>query len=81
MALPQGWRERVASILRLPVRRPAMSYDELTGMVEKAHDEERARLKKRISTAAGEGNIDPDLAAYLYIARLRSRKAAEEKKE
>ena len=81
VALPPGWRERAASILRLPVRRPAMSYDELTGMVEKAHDEERARLKKKISTAAGEGNIDPDLAAYLYIARLRSRKAAEEKKE
>jgi hypothetical protein len=30
---------------------------------------------------AGEGKLDPDLAAYLYIARLRSSRAAKEEKK
>jgi Ca-activated chloride channel homolog len=80
VALPQGWFARAASSFRLPGKRPGITYDELTGMVEKARDEERARLKKKITGAAGQESIDPELAAYLYIARLRSRKASEEKK-
>ncbi len=57
-----------------------LSLDELTGMVSRAREEERRRLRERVSTMSREGHIDPDLAAYLYIARLRSKKA-EPKKE
>jgi hypothetical protein len=35
-------------------------------------------LRKRISSQVRNGSIDPDLAAYLYIARLRSKRAEEE---
>jgi uncharacterized membrane protein len=81
VAVPQGWLSRVLSVFRIPGRQPGLSYDQLTGMVERARDEERLRLKKKISSVAGQGSIDPELAAYLYIARLRSRRASEEKKD
>jgi hypothetical protein len=35
-------------------------------------------MKTRLSGIAREGKLDPDLAAYLYIARLRSSRAARE---
>ena len=35
-------------------------------------------MKTRLSGIAREGKIDPELAAYLYIARLRSSRAAKE---
>ena len=42
---------------------------------------EKWRVRARISGMGGGGKVDPELAAYLYIARLRSRKAAEEKEK
>jgi hypothetical protein len=35
-------------------------------------------MKTRLSSIAREGKLDPELAAYLYIARLRSGRAAKE---
>ncbi len=79
LVLPEGTRARLAALLR-PRRAPsALSYDELTGMVAKAHEEERTKLRHRISGIAREEKIDPELAAYLYIARLRSKRAEKEK--
>ena len=74
------WR-RLAARLRVVRREPGPSFDELSGMVEKARQEEKSKLEKRITVMAREGNIDPDLAAYLYIARLRSRRIEEKDKE
>ncbi len=67
---------------RLSRRRPGYSYEELQSIVAKAREEDRRKLHKRISAMASEGKVDPDLAAYLYIARLRRKKAeAKEKGE
>jgi Mg-chelatase subunit ChlD len=79
LVLPEGTRARLAALLRPSRREPGLSYDELTGLVEKAHEEERKKLRHRISGIVREEKIDPELAAYLYIARLRSRKAEKEK--
>jgi Ca-activated chloride channel family protein len=80
LTLPEGLRERLAARLRFSPRKPGLSYDDLTGLVAQAREEERTKLKKRISGfTRGEGKIDPELAAYLYIARLRSRRAEKEK--
>jgi uncharacterized membrane protein len=58
--------------------KPVLSSAELAGLVARARDEERARMKTRLSGIAREGKVDPELAAYLYIARLRSSRAAAE---
>ena len=79
LALPEGTRARLTALLRPSRREPGLSYDELTGMVAKAHEEERTKLRRRISGIAREEKIDPELAAYLYIARLRSKRAEKEK--
>jgi Ca-activated chloride channel family protein len=79
LVLPEGTRARLAALLRPSRREPGLSYDELTGMVAKAHEEERTKLRHRISGIAREDKIDPELAAYLYIARLRSKRAEKEK--
>jgi len=42
---------------RFPRRRPGVSYDELTVIVEKARDEQRARMKKKVAGRAGAGSI------------------------
>ena len=79
LALPEGARARLTALLQPSRREPGLSYDELTGMVAKAHEEERTKLRRRISGIAREEKIDPELAAYLYIARLRSKRAEKEK--
>jgi len=38
-------------------------------------------MKTRIRGMAGEGKLDLHLAAYLYIARLRSSRATKEEKK
>ncbi len=57
---------------------PRLSSADVAGMVARAREEERSRTKKRLSGVAREGKVDPDLAAYLYIARLHSSRAAKE---
>ena len=80
VVLPEGTRARLASLLKPSRQKPsALSYEELTGLVEKAHEEERKKLRHRISGISREEKIDPELAAYLYIARLRSKRAEKEK--
>jgi uncharacterized membrane protein len=78
LAIPEGLRARLSRRLRALRPGPGLSYDELSGMVARARDEEKAKLRKRISSQVRNGSIDPDLAAYLYIARLRSKRAEEE---
>ena len=81
MAAPRELLGRMLSRLRSLRRhtgRAALSSADLDGLVARAREEERSRMKKRLSGVAREGKVDPDLAAYLYIARLRSRRAAKE---
>ena len=78
IAIPEGFRERLARLLSSRRRKSGYSYEELAGMVARGKEEEKARIHRRITGLTGGGKIDPELAAYLYIARLRSRKAAEE---
>jgi hypothetical protein len=78
LRLPEGLRSRVAARVASLRRSPGPSYEELTGMVQRAREEERSKLRQKIA-ASGEGkNMDSELAAYLYIARLRSRKSSDE---
>ena len=81
LAAPRELLRRIAA--RLQAVRPAraragLSLEALTDMVARAREEERARMKARITGVARDGQLDPDLAAYLYIARLRSSRAAKE---
>ena len=76
---PEGLRARLTARLRSLRAEQGPSYEELTSMVEKARDEEKKKLRARISGMVSEGRIDPDLAAYLYIARMQGKRA--EKKE
>jgi Ca-activated chloride channel homolog len=80
LAVPEGLRARIAArrqAWKSARRKPGLSYEEISGMVTKAHEEERSKLKKKIAGMAQGGRLDSELAAYLYIARLRSRKAQE----
>jgi Ca-activated chloride channel homolog len=84
LAAPRETLDRITARLRtlLPRRStPGLSFDELSGMVTRAHDEERSKLKTRITGLGREGTLDPELAAYLYIARLRSGRAAKEERK
>ena len=67
--------------LRAGRAKPGLSFEDLTGMVARAREEERSKMKTRITGMAREGKLDPDLAAYLYIARLRSSRASKEEKK
>jgi uncharacterized membrane protein len=78
LAAPRELLVRLAARLRALRAKPGLSYGDLTGLVARAREEERARMKKRVTGMAREGKLDPDLAAYLYIARLRSSRAAKE---
>jgi Mg-chelatase subunit ChlD len=82
LVLPDGMRERLAGIFSRRGKREDFSYGDLTRMVTTAKNEEKRKLHARISGMASEGKIDPDLAAYLYIARLkgRTREKDQEKK-
>ncbi len=81
LAIPEGFRARLSARLASLRGRPGYSYDELSGMVARGKEEERAKLRHRLTGMAGGARVDPELAAYLYIARLRSRRAAEEKEK
>lgn len=89
LTLSEAAREKLGRLARGRVlltwisrRRPGFSYEELRSMVARAREQEKRKLRDRISEMASEGKVDPDLAAYLYIARLRRTKAeAREKGE
>jgi Ca-activated chloride channel family protein len=68
LVLPERQRARSA---------PRSSIEELAGMVSRSREEEKKKLRERVSGFAREGKIDPDLAAYLYIARLSSKRREE----
>ena len=78
LAAPRELLGRVLARLRSLRGTPGLSSADLAGLVARARDEERAKMKTRLSGIAREGKIDPELAAYLYIARLRSSRAAKE---
>jgi len=54
------------------------SIDNETDLAARAREEERTKTKRRVTEVAREGKLDPDLAAYLYVARLHSSRAAKE---
>ena len=81
IAIPEGFAARLSVLFSSLRARRRYSIDELSTMVARGREEEKARLRARISGMGGGGKVDPELAAYLYIARLRSRKAAEEKEK
>jgi uncharacterized membrane protein len=81
LVIPAGLGPRIAALLRGLRLQPGPSYEELAGLVKKAREEERQRLRKRISGASREGALDSDLAAYLYIARLHSRRVEKEQQK
>jgi Ca-activated chloride channel family protein len=79
LTLSETTREKLGRLFR---RRPGFSYEELRSIVARTREQEKRKLRDRISEMASEGKVDPDLAAYLYIARLRTKKAeAREKGE
>jgi hypothetical protein len=85
LVLSETVRERLAPLGRffsgrLFRPRQGYSYEELTSIVAHAREEEKKKLRDRISTMASEGRIDPDLAAYLYIARLKGKRAEDREK-
>ena len=74
LTLPEGLRERLGRLFGRTVGSRSWSYEELAAMVQKARDEERRKLRERISGMAADGKVSSELAAYLYIARMRSGK-------
>jgi hypothetical protein len=74
--LPESVRERLQKLLGGAARARGWSYEELADIVQRKRDEERRKLRERISGMAADGKVSSDLAAYLYIARLRSAKQA-----
>ncbi len=81
IVIPEGLRGRIAARLRGLRPEPGPSFEELAGMVKKAREEERQKLRQRILGMTREGSLNSDLAAYLYIARLRSKRAEKEEKK
>jgi len=84
--LSEALREKLGPLLvrlgrLLPRARPGSAPEDVAVVVARAREEEKKRLRERISISAGAGKIDPDLAAYLYIARLRGRRSVESGKE
>jgi uncharacterized membrane protein len=78
LAAPRELLGRLLSRIRSLRGTPGLSSADLAGLVARAREEERSKMKTRLSGIAREGKLDPDLAAYLYIARLRSSRAARE---
>jgi hypothetical protein len=79
-------RERLGPLLGglrklLPRARPGSTPEDVAVVIARAREEEKRKLRERISASAGAGKIDPDLAAYLYIARLRGKRTGESGKE
>ena len=72
--LPEGLGERLGRLLAKMRGTRGWSYEELEAMVLRAREEERRKLRERIAGLAADGRMSSDLAAYLYLARLRSRK-------
>ncbi len=81
--LPEAARERLEALFTRMRRRENYDYGDLARMVTTAKEEEKRKLREKISGMTNAGKIDPDLAAYLYIARLkgRTREKEAEKKE
>jgi hypothetical protein len=79
LVVPDRLASRLASLGR---RTRGMGSGELAGMVAAARqrEQEGRRLRERISATAAEGKIDPELAAYLYIARLKSQERERQEK-
>ncbi|MGO9310497.1 MAG: VWA domain-containing protein [Spirochaetia bacterium] len=81
LVAPRALLARLAARLRAVRGKGGLSAEDLTGAVARARAEEKAGMKRRFTGIAGEGKLDPELAAYLYIARLRSSRAAKEPKQ
>jgi hypothetical protein len=81
LVVPEGLGERLAARLRGLRQEAGPGYEDLAGMVKKAREEERSKIRHRIAGSVREGSLDSDLAAYLYIARLHSRRAEKEEKK
>jgi hypothetical protein len=72
--LPEGVRERLGRLFGGAAGARSWSYEELASMVQQARDDERRKLRERISGMAADGKVSSDLAAYLYIARMHAGK-------
>jgi Ca-activated chloride channel family protein len=73
LVLPEGMRARLAALFTRRSPREDYSYQDLTRMISSAKEVEKKKLRERISYVTGQGKVDPDLAAYLYIARLKGK--------
>lgn len=84
-SLPEELREKLAALVaRVSGSGRALqawSYEELAEMVNRAHEEERRKLRERIAGLAAEKRATSDISAYLYLARLRSRHESAERSE
>jgi hypothetical protein len=78
LAAPREFLGRLRARFRSLRGRPGLSSGDLAALVVRAREEERTKMKTRLSGIAREGKLDPELAAYLYIARLRSGRASKE---
>jgi hypothetical protein len=74
LTLPEGLRDRFQKLFGRISGARAWSYEELAAMVQRARDEDRRKLHDRISGMVADGKVSSDLAAYLYIARMRAGK-------
>jgi len=72
LTLPEGLRDRLVKLFGRKGGAREWSYEELAAMVQQAREEERRKLRERIAGMRAEGKVSSDLAAYLYIARMRS---------
>jgi len=72
LTLPEGLRDRIVKLFGRKGGAREWSYEELAAMVQRAREEERRKLRERISGMRGDGKVSSDLAAYLYIARMRT---------
>ncbi|HVO37718.1 MAG TPA: VWA domain-containing protein [Spirochaetia bacterium] len=80
LASPRALFDGILARLRALRGSPALSSSELGDLVRRTREEERARIKARLSGAAQGGKLDSDLAAYLYIARLHSSRVSREER-
>ncbi len=76
LTVPEGLSRRVSERLRALRRTRGLTASELDELVDRGRRAETEKVRARVTTYAP-GGIDPEVAAYLYIARMHSRKAAE----
>jgi len=60
----------------LPQPAPALRYEDVRAAVEEKREEERRRMRERITSVSSSHRYSDELAAHLYMARLAARREA-----